>query len=395
MNIPLRVFRSTYFIGLANGVRGRTHKTSQLSFSTVSSNDMTTFTPNDIGKIYTVSAEDVKPLRLKTMLPSPYAKQLESFGECAWLVRAPLLEGINCLKAVKPEFPTMRLVLWGKFGTGKTMTFNQLMHYAYNQDYVIISLRSAMDYTRNSREGLLGRDKEASTYKKGRIDTPKKALEYYEHFKVQNKKHWDLLSTLKTEKTYVWNERLSTPEGSPITELFDPGLLNKHVMTDCVCAFWRELRRHASLGSIKLFVGLDHANSFFGKTLLRMKGSEVTPDRFSMINNFMKFFRNDWSNGACVLIADKAEFSDVRDNTIIPLHTPQELFGDKGIDAIDPFIPIETKLYNEKELTTIYEYYKEKNWLQNPKAITEEGRIQMMYLSAFNPYYFERMCAWM
>ena len=82
----------------------------------------------------------------------------------------------------------------------------------------------------------------------------------------------------------------------------------------------------------------------------------------------------------------------------------------QGYAAIEPFIPIETKLYTEEEVNAIYEYFKEKNWLvsemgetsglcitpkNNPSfsARTEEGRKQLMYISAFNPYNYERLCA--
>lgn len=40
----------------------------------------------------------------------------------------------------------------------------------------------------------------------------------------------------------------------------------------------------------------------------------------------------------------------------------------KGIDAIDPFIPLETKLYTQAEADGIYNYYKEKNWITGEKG---------------------------
>ena len=42
----------------------------------------------------------------------------------------------------------------------------------------------------------------------------------------------------------------------------------------------------------------------------------------------------------------------------------------------------------------MFDYYLEKNWInQSPGPGGEEAKRQLIYLSAFNPYYFERACA--
>lgn len=106
-----------------------------------------------------------------------------------------------------------------------------------------------------------------------------------------------------------------------------------------------------------------------------------------------KFFKDDWSNGLVLMIADKREIADARDTLAVPIDTPIELFTEKGFEDIDPFIPIETKLYTEAEARILHDYYKEKNWLVTDEARSDAGLKQMFYLSAFNPYYFERLCA--
>ena len=106
-----------------------------------------------------------------------------------------------------------------------------------------------------------------------------------------------------------------------------------------------------------------------------------------------KFLKDDWSNGIVLMIADKREISNARDPLSVPRDTPLELFGEEGFEDIDPFIPIETQLYNEKEAAAIHGYYKDKNWITNEEAKSEAGLKELYYLSAFNPYYFERLCA--
>ena len=42
-----------------------------------------------------------------------------------------------CLKAACPTRPSLRIVLWGKFGTGKTMTLCQAVHHAHLQGWIV------------------------------------------------------------------------------------------------------------------------------------------------------------------------------------------------------------------------------------------------------------------
>lgn len=54
---------------------------------------------------------------------------------------------------------------------------------------------------------------------------------------------------------------------------------------------------------------------------------------------------------------------------------------------------METLLYTEEEANAMHEYYKEKRWLTSELARTEQGRKELYHLSAFNPYHYERLCA--
>jgi small subunit ribosomal protein S29 len=59
---------------------------------------------------------------------------------------------------------------------------------------------------------------------------------------------------------------------------------------------------------------------------------------------------------------------------------------------LEPFIPIQVPSYSDKELISQYEYFKERNWLQNPEALTEQGREELVFLSGKNPFEFMRVC---
>lgn len=53
------------------------------------------------------------------------------------------------------------------------------------------------------------------------------------------------------------------------------------------------------------------------------------PKELSLVYNFRKFLKNNWFNGICVMVADKAEYSDPKDTNIIPRNTPLELFDEE------------------------------------------------------------------
>lgn len=102
--------------------------------------------------------------------------------------------------------------------------------------------------------------------------------------------------------------------------------------TDCVGALFRELRRHATDGSIKLMVAVDRANSLYAGRTIHQKPdySRFNADELAIVTHVKNFFGDDWKNGVCVLVADEAEFSvNRKDTQTIRLHTPLEMFGDK------------------------------------------------------------------
>lgn len=77
-------------------------------------------------------------------------------------------------------------------------------------------------------------------------------------------------------------------------------------------------------------VAVDQANSLYGRTTLqRADYQKASADEISLILMTRKFIQSNWTNGVCVLVADKAEICDARDRLTIPLNTPLELFDDK------------------------------------------------------------------
>ena len=55
-------------------------------------------------------------------------------------------------------------------------------------------------------------------------------------------------------------------------------------------------------------------------------------------------------------------------------------------------MPIEVPSYSDEEITNHFEYYKERNWIQNPEARTSQGQEEIIFLSGKNPTEFARVC---
>uniref|UniRef100_A0A7E4USI4 Small ribosomal subunit protein mS29 n=1 Tax=Panagrellus redivivus TaxID=6233 RepID=A0A7E4USI4_PANRE len=337
-------------------------------YNKAASDDPSQLARADLGKLYHIPVDAAKNLNFNKILPSKYAKQLNTLDECAILCRPQFLEVLHCFQAVRPTFPGIRVVLWGRFGTGKTLTLAQAVHYAYTQNWVILNVRDVMDWTR------VVKDVQMSTYRTGRIDLPEHSVNFLNHFKQQNQHLWKtILTDLKTTKDYVWTKTEKTPIDKPLTDIVDMGLASPFLANDCVGALCRELRLHASSGALKLLVAMDAGNSLYGRTVIRKADRTfATTDELSLVQQFRKFFRDDWTNGLVLTIADKREISDAH---------------------IDPFIPIETQLYTEAEAKALHDYYKDKQWLVTDEARSEAGLKQLYYLAAFNPHHFERLCA--
>uniref|UniRef100_A0A914UXF8 Small ribosomal subunit protein mS29 n=1 Tax=Plectus sambesii TaxID=2011161 RepID=A0A914UXF8_9BILA len=366
----------------------RTCSTQTLRTYRASTNDPGDLAISDVGKFYEVAPEALDHLQFKRNLTKEQRKQYDTLGEYLWMCRRPYLEAVNCLQAVRPSFPSLNVVLWGKFGTGKSMTLFQLTHYAYSQGWVVLHVHNVLKWTR-------GRDEIAmSAYKPGRIDTPIAAQALLSEFKSMNTPNWSKLSECKTERAYEWSKVETTAKGSPITDIVDMGITTPHLATDCFGALVEELKRHASDSKFKLLVTIDHGNSIFHSTKVKRADATYAPAMDLSINQqLVKFAHNDWSNGACVLVVDKKEFYPSHDLLVVPVDTPLELLGEKGFEVLDPFIPIETTLYSMDEAEAAYSYYYDKRWITSDKGRSSDGKKELLYISAFNPYMFERMCA--
>uniref|UniRef100_A0A915LT28 Small ribosomal subunit protein mS29 n=1 Tax=Meloidogyne javanica TaxID=6303 RepID=A0A915LT28_MELJA len=334
--------------------------------------------------------DHAKALSFDLVLPKDFRALTSTLQEYVWMFRQQTLEAFKSIQKFENGQNTQRLLIWGNWGTGKTITLCQLAHLALNQNFVIVTIHDAMAWGRDNYYEV-----EVSSYKTGRLNSPHWATKILNLFKQQNQHNWSALSNLKASRKYEWSQMEQTEIGKPITEIVEIGLSAPYLATDCLGALFKELRIHATSGEIKLLVLIDKANGLFGKCVVRRPDRTTADiDELTLTIQIRKFLFSSWSNGLCAFVADKAEASNARDNVTIVPTDPEALFGDLNYEKLKPFILLKTNLYSEEEINVMHEYFLEKNWLRQEKGLPgEEAKKQLIFLSAFNPAYYEKICA--
>nr|CAG4634778.1 EOG090X05V1 [Alona affinis] len=260
------------------------------------------------GRFYQIEKPIKKQLFTYGGLPQSFNLLSETFNELCLMVRKPAIELISYLNATNFDAPVNRYVLYGKNGTGKSMTLAHILHYVPN-------------WFRRFKEIV------PSTTSPEKFDHPFESVAWLRHFSLQNGPLLQKLN-LKTTETYTWSKREITEKGVPLTELIDHGLNRGKFASGCVVAVIEELKKAATTNK-------EYACAF---TLRKM---------YQFNYRFVFIF---------------------------------------GFEHIDPFIPIEVKNYSEKEMHSQIDYYAERKWLQQPKAVTERGRAELSFSSGNNPY---------
>lgn len=304
-----------------------------------------------------------------------YQRLMKTFGENTIMVRKPALEIFEIMDNINFNHPPLRILLYGKFGSGKTMTMLHVMHRCVEEDWVTVNVPWVGMWVKFA----VKRDISMSSYKTGRVDLTTEAVDWLKLFHRQNEKH---LANLQTTKEYVWTVKEKTEAGIPISEIIEFGINRQKFASDCVGAVLREVRLAASAKQIKVLVAVDGINGFWREARIRVAGKkEVPAAEVSMIHNFKKMFTSSWSNGLCIGILD----SQLKPRDLREMDTPLYILGQEGFEELDPFIPIMVPEYSDKEIYSCLDYYKDRKWLQNPAGLTEEGKKEMIMLSNKNP----------
>ncbi|XP_051901638.1 28S ribosomal protein S29, mitochondrial isoform X2 [Pristis pectinata] len=337
-------------------------------------------TEQHVGLHYTLSPGD-----LRTTFPHGFTRrfqqQIKTFGEACIMVRRPGLELVGYLKAANYSHPVIRYVIYGEKGCGKTLTLCNAVQYCAKQNWLILYVPDAYLWVKHCKELM------PSTYNQARFDQPLEASTWLKNFRITNER---FLAELKTRQKYTWSKREATEEGRPLGEVVDQGIARVKNASDVVGVLFKELKSQCLPDTYRMLVAVDGVNALWGPTTMKKEDkSQVLPSELTLIHNLRKLLSNDWAGGAMVTTLTQTGALGASQLSYLPL----ELLRKDGFDALDPFVPIQVTNYTQKEFESCYQYYIDRKWIQHEKALSEEGKQELIFLSNYNPGTFDRICS--
>ncbi|XP_020281550.1 28S ribosomal protein S29, mitochondrial [Pseudomyrmex gracilis] len=349
------------------------------SFRTVENNPAN-HNADHIARLYTIPPDIQQQVFQYGGLTKAFSEQITTFQECSILVRQPAVEIISYLHQTDYTRPVNKYVLYGKYGTGKSMTLTHISHYAFVQEFILVHTCWARNWFKYPKEVA------NSSLSPGCIDLPIDAGAWLKHFKSQNLKLLSKLD-LKVSKEYIWNQRELTAQGTPILELIEFGINRLKYACGVVDALIKELKIASTAGKCKTMVISDGFNAFTSNyTRVRDENKAmVLPEKITLATPFFNITQDDWCNGAVVLTVDEKANKERRES-----YFPRYLLGKEGFEHLDPFVPVLVEDYNVAEFESMMEYYKERKWIRN---ITPSGQREIELLTNKNPLILRTHCA--
>lgn len=275
-------------------------------------NDPLKHTFDHLGQYYRVSPEDQKIYRYGG-LPKTYQIQTKTFNETCLMVRKPTIDLLNCLKGLDYTKPAVRFVLYGKKGSGKSLTMAHALHYAHKSGFLLVHVPWVGNWMRRPKE------LSNSETKEGFIDLNLDAAAWLVHFKSQNE-HLLSSAEFRTSKDHVWSKRETTPKDSPLIELIDHGINRLKYASDCVIALAEEIKQLTRAGQCKTLVAIDGFNAFFypHTRVFKEKKEVVPPNKITLTEAFLNLTRFDWNNAAIIVTVDEIAMPEEEHKSHLP-----------------------------------------------------------------------------
>lgn len=347
-------------------------------FRTSESNP-THHTQEHLNRFYTIPYEDKVSLFSHNCLPKEFSKQIKTFAECSLLVRQPAVEIISYLQNADYTRPANRYIVYGKLGTGKSLTLAHIVHYGFVNRKILVNIPWVPQWFKYAKEVT-------HSEKEGYVDLPIDAALWLVRFKAQNSHLFSALD-LRITKDYEWNPRDKIAAGAPVLELIDFGINRVKYATKVIAFICSELKTWSTAGKCSTLVVIDCFNAFFSEfSEVRVeKRRMIPPKNVTLTEIFLDMVKSDWCNGAVVLSVDDTATKERRDSIL-----PHYLLTNEGFEQLDPFVPVKVENYNDNEFNTVMEYYKNRKWV---REITPEGERRLQMISENNPYNLMRYCS--
>lgn len=283
------------------------------TFRTIENNPQN-HTKEHLSKFYRISKEDKKKLFLHGGFPKSFQIHVKTFAENCIMVREPAIDIINCMKNIDYTKGIIKFVLYGKQGTGKSLTLAHILHYGHKAGFLIVHVPWVGNWMRRCKECCNSQSKE------GNIDLPLDSAAWLIHFKNQNQ---HLLSNqeLTVSKDYQWSKREVTPKGATLLELIDHGINRAKFASDCIVNLAEEIKLLSTVGKCKTLVAVDGFNAFFYPNIrvYTEKKEPVHPKKVTVTEAFLNLTKWNWKNGIAVLTLDELAIAEDDQTSHLPL----------------------------------------------------------------------------
>lgn len=265
-------------------------------------------------KFYRMPAETKKLLFSHGGFPKSFEIHVKTFAENCLMIREPALDVINCLKKLDYSKPAVKFVLYGKPGTGKSLSLAHILHYGHKAGFLLVHVPWVGSWMRRCKEYC------NSVTKDGYVDLPLDSAAWLIHFKAQNH---EILSNpeLTVSQDYQWSKREVTPKGAHLLELIDHGINRVKYASDCVVVLAEEIKKLSNEGKFRTLVAIDGYNAFFYPhvRVYTEKKEAVPPGKVTITEAFLNLTKHDWCNGVNVLTVDELAVPEDAQQSHLPL----------------------------------------------------------------------------
>ncbi|CAF0858948.1 unnamed protein product [Adineta ricciae] len=367
-------------------------------------NDPLLHTEKDVGLFYTVDPNDLKKISpFGKALPLQFREECEAFNETSVMIRQPSLDVIKLMKQINWNLPPLKVVLFpSEVGVGMSLCLFHVLHYGFRKRMLLVNTPTAGEVLK------LALDATPSPNNEQMWDTPAAASAWLKTFAINNE---EILkeTDFRTKFTYTWSARESTPAGTHLLDLIAYATDRIKYASECVGAIVKEVKTQVKEKNIQTLVTFDTINSYYGPSwIVKPDRSTVKPNEVTMVKALQELLLPDWNNAFIVVtIGPKGVLiPKVREKDNWLVHYPhfrtehrlpgvlmydgpmtvKSLLRTEGIEALEPFVPIQVQKYTDDEFNSQYRYYLDRNWIQNYRGREDEGRKEILFFTAKNPF---------
>ncbi|XP_075247101.1 small ribosomal subunit protein mS29-like [Convolutriloba macropyga] len=357
---------------------------------------------NILHKFYTVPEENFVDMFHKgQLMPAFKAIDAKTFNKMCLMIRKPSLEAIHYISQADLQKPPLKILFYGKIGSGKSSCLLHLQHFLCSQNYLVIPIVHLRSTFHAWQEVLFEADEDGNVPVNAKAQQPVKAAEWISKL-LGIKASRDYLSQLTTDKEYVWGVDEVSEEGSTLLSLCKFALERPRRASVIASVLMEEIKRYANLGTVKVAVVLDEAERLFKGTeimdpraysgptnkrdTVRVGSRKLQADELELACAFKKLLNPDWKNSIVV--------GSVRAPELYPEQvTPRAILGVDAFNRLMPFVPIEVPLYNKTEFLNQLAFFRDQKWLQTENIQMKEQIDQLAFLSNRHPTRLYEICS--